>query len=308
MKPFANLARFVLIGALAGILLGCGTSSSSTASGSEGSAPAKTELSIALVPSDDTEQMISSFEPVRAYLEKTLGMTVKMYKVTDYGSVIEALRGKRIDIAWLGPMSYILAEKEADAEAFAIGKHRNGAATYKALFVVPANSPAKTLADLKGKSAAFVEAASTSGGLVPTYIVNKEMHEMPEKFFGKFAYAGSHDAALLSLTSGTVDVAACNNTTYDRMLTQGKVKKDATRILVTSDDLPESPLAYRKDMDSALKKKISDAFLNAHKVLAKIDVVGFGDLEKFVPATAATFDGIRKMADELKLSRDQMLK
>jgi phosphonate transport system substrate-binding protein len=304
MERLAQLTRLFLLSVLATIAVGCG--SSSTKEGT--TTAAKTELSIALVPSDDTEQMISSFEPVRAYLEKSLGMTVKMYKVTDYGAVIEALRGKRIDVAWFGPMSYILAEKEAFAEAFAIGKHRGGTSTYKSIFVVPSDSTAKTLADLKGKSAAYVEAASTSGGLVPTYLIFKEMHVMPEKYFGKFTYAGSHDAALLAVQGKTVDVAASNDTTYARMLAEGKLNKGSTRILFESEPLPESPLAYRSDMDPAMKTKILDAFLKAHEALKSINVVGFGDMERFESATPKTFDAIRAMADELKLSREQLLK
>jgi len=171
-------------------------------------------LVMGLIPVENNEEMVRQFEPMRIYLEKRIGMPIKVFTATDYTGVIEAMRKKRIDIAWFGPLSYFLAEEEAGAEAFAVGVRKStGKSSYRSCFIVPADSTIKTLNDLKGKSVAFVDPASTSGGLVPAYLIKKETGKMPRNFFGKFTYAGSHDAVVMAVKNKTIDAGATNEIT-----------------------------------------------------------------------------------------------
>ncbi|MHB1174604.1 MAG: phosphonate ABC transporter substrate-binding protein [Sulfuriferula sp.] len=263
------------------------------------------DIIMGLIPAENNEEMIQKFEPMRAYLEKKLGQKVKVYTATDYSGVIEAMKKKRLDIAWFGPLSYYLAEQEAGAEAFAVGVMPNGKSTYKSYFVVPGDSPAKSLMDLKGKSAAFVDPASTSGGLMPTYLVKKMTGMMPEQFFGKFTWTGSHDAAEMAVKNKTVDIAADNDITYPLMLSKGLITKESNRVLMESPELPGSPLTYRRDLPDSLKKKIRDAILNAHK---EIKVSGYGNIVRYDAVTPADYQPIRDMVKELGLKKEQMLK
>ncbi|MCC5621926.1 phosphonate ABC transporter substrate-binding protein [Nostoc sp. CHAB 5715] len=260
---------------------------------------------LGLIPAENNQEMVQKFEPMRAYLQKKLGRPVKVFTATDYAGVIEAMRKDRVDVAWFGPLSYVLAQRESGAEAFAVGVRKNGQSTYKSIFVVPGNSPAKSLKDLKGKNVAFVDPASTSGALVPSYIVKKNTGKMPQEFFGKLTYAGSHDAAELAVKNKTVDAAADNDITYEKMLSQGLISKQSNRILLSSDPLPGSPLTYRDDLDPATKKKIREAILNAHK---EIQVTGYGDLLRYDSATPNNYPPIRNMVKELGLGREQLLK
>ena len=263
------------------------------------------DLVMGLIPAESNDEMIQKFEPMRAYLEKKLGRKVKVFTATDYSGVIEAMKKKRIDIAWFGPLSYYLAEQEAGAEAFAVGVMPNGKSTYRSYFVVPGDSPAKTLMDLKGKSAAFVDPASTSGGLMPTYLIKKYTGMSPQQFFGKFTWTGSHDAAEMAVKNRTVDVAADNNITYPLMLSKGLITKKTNRVLMESPDLPGSPLCYRKDLPESLKKKIKNAILNADK---DIKVSGYGKIIRYASVTPADYQPIRDMVKELGLKKEQMLK
>jgi phosphonate transport system substrate-binding protein len=264
------------------------------------------ELVMGLIPAENNEEMIKQFEPMRAYLESKTGQKVKVFTATDYAGVIEAMRKKRVDIAWFGPLSYYLAEQEAGAEAFAAGIRKGSDShTYKSIFVVPGDSPAKTLQDLKGKSVAFVDPASTSGGLMPTFMVKKATGLMPQDFFGKFTYAGSHDAAELAVKNKTVDAAADNDITYPKMLKKGLITKETNRILLESDPLPGSPLCYRKDLSREMKTKIQEAILNAHK---DIQVSGYGDLSHYVAVTPQDYQVVRDMVRELGLKKEEILK
>lgn len=264
------------------------------------------DIVMGLIPAENNEEMVQKFEPMRAHLEKKLGQKVKVFTATDYAGVIEAMKKKRVDIAWFGPLSYYLAEQEADAEAFAVGiREGSSSHTYKSIFIAPCDSGIKTIQDLKGKSVAFVDPASTSGGLMPTYMVKKETGLMPEQFFGKFTYSGSHDAAELAVKNKTVDAAADNDITYEKMLAKGLISKETNCIVKESEPLPGSPLVYRRDLPAETKAKIRDAILTAHK---EIKVTGYGNLSHYVAIDPKDYQMIRDMVKELGLKKEQLMK
>ena len=267
---------------------------------------AHAEITMGLIPAENTEEMIKKFEPMRVYLEKKLGEPVKVYTATDYTGVIEAMRKKRIDIAWFGPLSYVLAQQEAGAVPFAVGIRKGADShTYKSIFVAKCDSGIKNLADLKGQDVAFVNPASTSGGLMPTYMIYKQFGVMPQDYFGKFTYAGSHDAAELAVANGTVSAAADNDITYEKMVKKGQIDPKVSCVIAESTPLPGSPLVYRGDLNPEMQKKIRDAILNAHN---EIQVSGYGELSHYAPVDAADYQIVRDMIKELKLSKEEMLK
>lgn len=271
--------------------------------GATGAANAR-DLVMGLIPAENNEEMIKTFEPMRAYMEKKLHKKVKLYTATDYAGVIEAMKKKRVDIAWFGPLSYYLAEMEAGAEAFAVGIRQGSTSpTYKSLILAPCDSGIKNITDLKGKSVAFVDPASTSGGLMPTYMVKHATGMMPQEYFGKFTYAGSHDAAELAVKNKTVDAAADNDITYAKMLDKGLITKESNCIIAESSPLPGSPLVYRGDLDKQLKAEIKDAVLNAHN---EIQVTGYGKISHYVSVTPADYQMIRDMVKELGLKKEQL--
>ena len=262
------------------------------------------DLVLGLIPAENNEEMIKTFEPMRAYLEKKTGQKVKLFTATDYAGVIEAMKKKRVDVAWFGPLSYYLAEMEAGAEAFAVGiRQGSDSPTYKSLIVAPCDSGIKSIKDLAGKNVAFVDPASTSGGLMPTFMVKKETGKMPQDFFGKFTYAGSHDAAELAVKNKTVDAAADNDITYNKMLEKGLITRESNCIIAESAPLPGSPLVYRGDLPTDLKKKISDAILNAHK---DIQVTGYGKISHYVAIAPKDYQMIRDMVKDLGLKKEQL--
>ncbi|MEB3827078.1 phosphonate ABC transporter substrate-binding protein [Phormidium sp. CCY1219] len=260
---------------------------------------------LGLIPAEQIHKMEQRFEPMRAYLEQKLGRRVEFFTATSYGGIIEGMKQDKVDLAFFGPLSYVLAEEEAGAEAFAVGVRYNGKSTYHSIFVAPRDSSIKSLEDLQGKSVAFVDPASTSGALMPTYAIKKATGMMPKEFFGELTYAGSHDRAEIAVKYGTVDAAADSDISYDKMLEKGFITKQTNLILWRSDPLPGSPLTYREDLDPRLKAQLREIILNAHQ---EIEVTGFGELIRYEATEPANYQVIRDMIKELGIEREEMLK
>lgn len=263
---------------------------------------AETALSIGLIPSEDSQSMIESSQQVLDQLQAQLGMPVKPFVATDYNGVIEALRSKKLDVAYLGPFSYVLASQVADAEAFAVAvTKKTGKSAYRSLIVARADSSINSLADLKGHTFAFVDPSSTSGHLFPKAGIEQAGYQ-PDKLFSRVIFSGSHDASILAVANGKVDAAAVADRILNSAVTSGQVKQEDLKIVWSSDDIPESPMVWRKDLDPALKQKLAAA-------LANVKDVPWGDqgmLNGFQPTSDAAYDVVRGTTKVLDLDLSKM--
>jgi len=191
-----------------------------------GPAQAQQVLKVGLIPSEDSRAMLAQSKDILDAVEKNSGMKVQGFVATDYNGVIEALRAKHLDIAYLGPFSYVLATTVTPVEAFAIAETAKAGRTYyHSKIIALKSSGIKTLADLKGKNFAFVDPASTSGYAFPLAGLLKAGIE-PKRDFKTVIFTGAHDANALAVANGKVDAA----TIADRILDAGRTAtNDADR-------------------------------------------------------------------------------
>ncbi|KJK10041.1 phosphonate ABC transporter substrate-binding protein [Pseudomonas sp. 5] len=259
-------------------------------------------MSIGLIPSEDSQAMIESSKQVLADLERQLGMPVKPFVATDYNGVIEALRAGKLDVAYLGPFSYVLAHQVAGVDAFAVAVTKKaGKSAYRSQIVARKDSGIKQLSDLKGHTFAFVDPSSASGHLFPKAGLEAAGYQ-PDKLFSRVIFSGSHDASILAVANRKVDAAAVADRIYASAVAQGQVKPDELQIVWSSADIPESPMVWRQDLDPALKQKLAAA-------MANIKDVPWGDqgqLNGFQPTTDAAYDVVRETAKVLDLDLRSM--
>lgn len=160
------------------------------------------ELVMAVVPAENASGVTERYAPFVEYLSKELGTKVTLRVANDYAAVIEGQRNGSIHIAFYGPASYARAVVTGVAvEPFATTVNADGTVGYYSVFYVKADSPYKTIEDLKGKNLGLVDPNSTSGNNVPRFALNK-MKINPETFFSKVTYTGSHENAVIALQQG----------------------------------------------------------------------------------------------------------
>ena len=223
-------------------------------------------LKIGLIPTEDQIEMLQKFGPVQEYLETELGMKIETFTATDYTSVIEAMRADKIDVAFFGPFSYVLAAEQAEAEAIVTGGTETGdVATYHSCIVTHPDSGITCIDDLLANASeitfSFVDPASTSGNLIPRgYLLS--MGVDPDTDFKTCMFAGGHDASGLAVKSGNVDAGAMYDIRYNRLTESGAATPEDLIVIWTSDPIPKSPIAVRGDLDPRLKKRIQQAFVD----------------------------------------------
>ena len=263
---------------------------------------AKDKLTIGLIPSEDSQAMIESSKQVIDDLQAKIGMPVVPFVASDYNGIIEALRSGKLDVAYLGPFSYVLATSVADVEAFSVAvTKKTGQSAYKSVILARKDSGIHSLADLKGHTFAFVDPSSASGHLFPKAGL-EQAGFAPDSLFKRVIFSGSHDASILAVENKKVDAAAVADRIFASAVAKGVVKQDDFEIVWSSKPIPESPMVWRKALDPQLKKKIADA-------LASIKDVPWGDqgvLNGFQPTTDASYDVVRETAKVLDLDLRSM--
>ena len=76
-------------------------------------------LTFSIIPTEETIQELTIYKPVIDYLSKQTGKKIEFYMPTSYSTVVEAMVNKWVDVAVLGPYSYVIAhEKDPDIMVF----------------------------------------------------------------------------------------------------------------------------------------------------------------------------------------------
>lgn len=126
------------------------------------------QVRVGLIPSEDSRAMLKSSQQLLDALEKNLGIKVQGFVASDYNGVIEAMRSSHIDVAYLGPFSYVLGTTVAPIEAFATAETaKSSRSFYRSQIIARKDSGIRDWKDLKGRTFAFVDPSSTSGHLFP---------------------------------------------------------------------------------------------------------------------------------------------
>ena len=260
----------------------------------QGKDPSK--LRVALLPDENAATLIQNAQPLKLYLEKTLKKEVELIVTTDYSSMIEAMRFGRIEVAYFGPFSYVLAKSRApEIEPFAVGVER-GSPTYKSILIATAGGPVKSLADIKGKPFAFGDQASTSSHLAPRAHLLKKMGLDGDKDY-KPVFLGAHDAVARSVQSGQVPAGALSQAIFDTLVAKGSIDPSKVVQLDLSEPIPNYPMVMQGNLAPGLKQAIRAAFIT----MKDKDVLKAFRIDGFAATDDKAYDVLRETATLLKL-------
>jgi len=259
-------------------------------------------LTVGFIPAEDSRAMVRQSQAILDIVAKHTGMKIDTFVGSDYNATIEALRAGHVDVALLGPFSYVLATTVAPVEAFAVTvTARSMQPSYKSIIIAAKDGPINSIADLKGRTFAFVDPGSTSGFMVPAAaFINAGI--TPEKDFKQVMYSGGHDSTIVAVGSGKVDAGSVADRIYERGCAKGLADCNKLKVIWTSPPIPNDPLLYRRNLSDDLKKRIREAFFS----IKNLAFGEMGTVARFDPASDADYDPLREIAKALKLDLKKM--
>lgn len=290
-------------------LAACGSSADS--SGDGGSSEPET-LVFASIPSENATSLEQQFAHVIAVIEEETGKEVEVQNATDYAAVIEGMRAGKIQIAGLGPFSYVTArDSGVNLEPVgAVVDSEDEEPGYRSYAVVPAGSDITDLAGFKGKTVCFVDPTSTSGYLYPSAGL-LEAGVDPQSGVTP-VMAGGHDASAIAVASGQCEAGFAFDSMIDSVLVKsGQLQEGQLKKVWESEIIPGSPVAISTDtLSEETQEKIKDAFAEKINIDALVESGVCTDAEScelpeeaewgYKPVDDALYDGVRKVCETTK--------
>jgi phosphonate transport system substrate-binding protein len=263
---------------------------------------AQPALHLVLTPSQKPTDLLTAGEEFGKVLGELAGVRVRVTVASDYAAMIEALRNRTADLAFAHPVGYVIANREAKAMIVA----RNlwhGKATFTAKIYARKDTGVKTLEDLRGKTMAFVDPASSSGYVYPMLMLIQRglvKNKDPKTFFREVVYSGSHDASMKALQNGHVDAIASFDQAREQYV-KDPAEREKIVVLAESTPIPESGICARDGLDPAVVARVRAALLKIRGPQYAALLKRVYDIDGFEPAEDKDYDPVRQAVDLLGL-------
>jgi phosphonate transport system substrate-binding protein len=255
---------------------------------------AQAALHLVLTPSQKPTDLLATGAEFGRLLGTMIGVPVRVTVASDYAAVIEALRNRSADLAFVHPGGYVLASREAKARIVAKNLW-HGKASFTARIYVRRDSGITTVEGLRGRTIAFVDPASSSGYIYPMVLLIRRglvTNRDPKTFFKEVVFSGAHDASMRALLNGHVDAIASFDMAREQYL-KDPGERERVIFVAETEPIPEAGIAARDGLDPALVERVRAALLQirgpAHAGLLK----RLYEIDGFEPADDREYDPVR---------------
>jgi phosphate/phosphite/phosphonate ABC transporter binding protein len=242
-----------------------------------------------VIPKDNPRIMYEKYQPLLDYLADKTPYQYELLLKKNYEETVNALGAGETDVAFLGPLTYLEARVKYGVESILKSRGAEGTATYKSVIIVKKDSLIGSIAELKGKSVAFASSKSTSGHLVPRYLLAGAGIHLSE--LGGYTNFDYHDSVVKAVLKGQYAAGAVRDSVAGRYLKLG------IAVIAESDSIPTGPLTAGPGTPREVIEDIKKALLDldpgnadSQRVLKRLD----DDFKNgFTTASDKDYDGIR---------------
>lgn len=254
-------------------------------------------VSFGIIPRYNPLVMYKRYQPIMDYLTAETPYRFELKISKDYPEAVRFLKQGVTQVSSLGDVTF--AEASTSYAAIPILKPRNpdGIPFYRSAIIVRVDSPLKNIKELRGKSMAFGSPHSTSGNLIPRYLLWDNGVGLRD--LKSFSNLQHHDAVAKAILKGQFDAGAVKDVVAE------KYKSHGLRILAWSAPIPAVPLVVRKDAPPDVVRSLTAALLKldrnnpAHQKMMQTwdDEFRYG----FAPASKDDYQGIFRMIKDIPL-------
>ena len=236
-------------------------------------------LLIGLIPEENIFHEVEWHKLLAKYIAERTGIQIQFSILSCYGDMIDRFSTRKMDGAFFEAFTGYLASVKLGVTPFMRPMAGPRPLTAKIVIITGKDSGIKTLDQLRGKRAAFVDKASM--GFVYT-LYKLHIHEKDTgRFFQDYYFSGNHKASIYDVLDGRADVAVVK----DRFLNQVKAKDplvaEGIQVLSVSGEMPDDVLCLRPGLPAEIKEKLRSAlediakYPSGRQALAALGYTGF---------------------------------
>ena len=251
-------------------------------------------LHLVLTPSQKPTDLLATGEEFGRVLTKLTGIPVRVTVASDYAAVIEALRNRTADLAFVHPGGYVLASREAKA-TIVVRNLWHGKSSFTSRIFVRKDAGIKSVEELRGRTIAFVDPASSSGYIYPMVLLIQKglvRNRDPKTFFKEVVFSGAHDASMRALLNGHVDAIASFDLAREQYL-KDPAERERLVFVAETPEIPEAGICARAGLDPATLSKIRAALLQIRAPEYAELLKRLYEIDGFAPAEDRDYDPVR---------------
>jgi phosphonate transport system substrate-binding protein len=251
-------------------------------------------LHLVLTPSQKPTDLLATGDEFGRVLTKLTGIPVRVTVASDYAAVVEALRNRTADLAFVHPGGYVLASREAKA-TIVVRNLWHGKSSFTSRIFVRKDSGIKSVEELRGRTIAFVDPASSSGYIYPMVLLIQKglvKDRDPKTFFKEVVFSGAHDASMRALLNGHVDAIASFDLAREQYL-RDPAERERLIFVAETPEIPEAGIAARPGLDPAVFARIRAALLQIRAPEYADLLKRLYEIDGFAPAEDRDYDPVR---------------
>jgi len=253
----------------------------------------KETLRIAISAVISPKETFFLYKNLLDYISKKIGLEVELIQRETYEEVNNLVKDNALDLAFVCSGAYIVGHDQFGMELL-VAPIAYGEPVYYSYIIVPKNSAAKTVEDLRGKRFAFTDPMSNTGKLATTYML-AQMNESVDSFFGDYLFTYSHDRSIEMVAYNLVDGAAIDGLIWEYLNVKNPKITSETVIIHKSEPFGIPPIVVPPSLDQNLKERLRNLFLNIHLDEKGKQIIDDLLIEKFIVPDDGKYDSIRKM-------------
>ena len=211
----------------------------------------KPTVRFGVIPRYNPLVMYKRYQPIMDYLTENTPYRFELKISKDYPEAVRFLQQGVTQVSSLGDVTFAEANTRYAAVPFLKPLNKDGVPFYRSAIIVRSDSPLKSIKELRGKTMAFGSPHSTSGNLIPRYLLWDNGIGLRD--LKSYSNLQHHDAVAKAILKGQFDAGAVKDVVAE------KYKPHGLRILAWSAPIPAVPLVVCTDAPPDLVSAISAA-------------------------------------------------
>jgi phosphonate transport system substrate-binding protein len=239
------------------------------------------------------EGNIDNYAGLAHYLGDHLGRPVELVQRRTYAEVNDLVAAGSVDLAFVCTSAYVAGSDRGDMDLLVVPEV-NSERVYYSSVIVPADSTAAAITDLKGTVFAFTDPMSNTGRVYPTYLL-LQLGDSPETFFSSSFFTYSHDKAIEAVADGIAAGAAVDSLVLDYALARDPSLQDRVKVIHRSPAFGIPPVVVPTGLSAELRQQLQQVLLDLQDTSSGRAILIEIGVDKFVLGHDADYKSVRDL-------------
>lgn len=256
--------------------------------------PIRIAMSAAFV----SEKGIGVYDEMCLYVSRQIGRPCELVTGLSYSTINEMLKTGTVDLAFVCGLPYVLDQEHPTpsmeliaAPVMTASRYQEQPKYYSDL-IVRADSPIKTIHDLRGSRFVYNDELSNSGYNMPRFRL-VEIGET-KHFFREVLRSGSHEESIRMVADGEADASYVDSLVLDYDRTKGIGNADKVKVIESLGPAGICPVVVSRRAPAELQAQLKRALLTMHNNPEGRGILDKALVECFAEVSDDNYDDIRQ--------------